>query len=147
MIYDSLLNIEKYRNIIPASDTIIKILQSEYLIKKESGSYKTDNPLVIYNIVEYETCENKQYEMHKVKADFQIILKGSEKMQLCDPDIPLGEYNEESDCCFQNGKESVDIYAKAGYFSLFFPFENHKPGINYQNTQHVKKVIFKIKCN
>lgn len=148
MIFDTLENLPKYAHLLGGIKEAVRCLQNEDFTEKAAGSYKTDDPGCRYNIGEYETSDkDKRFETHRLEADIQIMLKGSEIMEYTSPALCKnhGEYIEERDISFADGDTLLRFTAVPGFFVLFFAGEPHKPGLPVSEPEKVKKVVFKIK--
>lgn len=148
MIFDTLENLPKYAHLLGGIKEAVRCLQNEDFTEKAAGSYKTDDPGCRYNIGEYETSsQDKHFETHRLEADIQIMLKGSEIMEYTSPALCKnhGEYIEERDISFADGDTLLRCTAVPGFFVLFFAGEPHKPGLPVSEPERVKKIVFKIK--
>lgn len=104
------------------------------------------------NIEEYTTQQSnkKQFEAHKKFIDLQYMIFGNEIIEVCDilylENATL--YNEEKDVLFyENTKDKKyiqNLLLNSGEWVLLFPEDGHKPCIQYQNAQKVRKAVFKI---
>lgn len=151
MIFDTLKNISLYESVLPGLATAIQILKTVNLVDKEKGAYTTDDPRCRYNIAEYTTVSDKQFEIHKKEVDVQVMLSGCEKMTLGNRSLceKSKTYDEEGDVSMIDGDTTASLIATPDLFTIFFVGEPHKPGLtvnpSVQDTgQPVKKVIFKI---
>lgn len=148
MIFDTLENLPKYAHLLSGIQEAVRCLQREDFAEKAAGSYKTDDPSCRYNIGEYETSDKgKRFEIHRLEADIQIMLKGSEIMEYTAPALCKNqdEYIEERDISFADGGTLLRFTAEPGFFVLFFAGEPHKPGLPVSGPEAVKKIVFKIK--
>jgi len=156
MIFDTIENLSKYESVLPGLATAVQILKTVDLAAKEKGSYTSDDPLCRYNIAEYTTVGDKQFEIHKKEVDVQIMLTGCEKMTLASRSLceKAGTYDAEGDASMVDGDDTASITVCPGTFAIFFTGEPHKPGLtpagcccSAGDGKAVKKVIFKIKVD
>jgi YhcH/YjgK/YiaL family protein len=148
MIIDTISNMAKYISVVPGLKTVITVIKGGTLQGIADGKYTTDNPSVRYNVMSYTTTIEKpnEYEVHRKEIDVQIVLNGTERMDLVWP-TPVSitkEYDEDKDAFFVNGEQAIIYHATDKIFALFFPGEPHAPGLADGVPADVKKVVFKI---
>ncbi len=150
MIFDTIENLKKYKN-IPQQDAIIKFLQETNISTLSEGDIEIKGKDLYVKVLRYvpkDVTENN-FEIHKTYTDVQIIMNGEEKMQIVNPKYlqEINRYSEESDFQFFSAQEYIsDIVVRENEFVVFFPGEPHKPGCNYQQrNQPVMKLVFKVK--
>lgn len=107
---------------------------------------------VYVSVEEYDTVESneKKYESHREYIDLQYVIHGTELIEVSDVTNlrKATVYDKEKDIIFyentifENKVERVVL--KAGDFVVLYPEDGHKPGIKFDNRQHVKKAVFKI---
>ena len=107
---------------------------------------------VYVSVEEYDTVESneKKYESHIEYIDLQYVIHGTEIIEVSDVTNlrKATVYDKEKDIIFyentifENKVERVVL--KAGDFVVLYPEDGHKPGIKFDNRQHVKKAVFKI---
>lgn len=147
MIYDSLDNLETYKNLSgDIYDSLVFLKQADPEIA--NGVYQL-NPRVKAIVSEYETkLENEYgYEAHRRFIDIQFLLKGEE--MVCSLPLPkLKEtkaYSADSDVAFyQAAAEPQQLPIGGGYFAVLFPQDGHMPQLCIEKPQPVKKVVVKI---
>jgi YhcH/YjgK/YiaL family protein len=150
VIIDQIANIKNYIPLVSGLKKVIEILESGALKGAVPGKYTTDDPSIRYVVMAYTTKIEKtdEYEIHRKEIDIQILLKGSERMDLILPEpVKLAkEYIAESDAGFVSGEKSVSYYASENTFAVFFPGEPHAPSLIDGDPSEVLKVVFKIRC-
>jgi YhcH/YjgK/YiaL family protein len=148
MIFDSIGNMDLYFSAVPGLKKVKEILNSGVLKKAVPGQYTTDDPAVRYNVMLYTANASKSelFEVHKKEIDVQILLKGTEHMELLwrKPVTVNARYNAKKDAAFVTGKSAVDYHAIGGCFALFFPGEPHASALRDGKSSEVLKVVFKI---
>lgn len=148
MIIDDVANISKYAGAIPLLSLVSEILLSEDFTVKESGTYQSSDPRLRYKVLTYETEGERAeiYEVHRSEADVQIILSGSEVMDVAHRANfqETVAYESEIDAAFGTGKFLLSYRALPGSFVLFFPGEPHGPNLIDGKSMTVKKLVFKI---
>lgn len=149
MIIDSITKLSRYAKAVPGLDTVVKIYNSLDWSQVPVGQYTTDDPLVRYNVFTYDAAAEvaEKAEYHRRDIDVQIILSGSEYMELsCElNDDVIADYDEKIEAGFIKNKGIVRYFADSGKFALFFPGEPHATSIKPSDgVSAVKKVVFKI---
>lgn len=113
------------------------------------GRYEVSEALY-YNVQEYTTDleENRLFEVHRIYADIQCMLKGEEVIYTADAGALKMERDvlEESDAIFYSGGGvgTPHLIGKGEYLILY-PGEVHKPGVCTDAPAPAKKVVFKVK--
>lgn len=99
----------------------------------------------------FETKEIKDcfYESHKQYIDIQIMLEGSEIMQLFDISSDKASflsYDEQTDFCIYdvNSKIVTNLFMTSGDTYVFFPNDGHLGMLKNNVTSVVKKTVLKI---
>ncbi len=148
MIIDIISNMERYCGALPALKTVIKTLKEVDFKNLPVGQYKTDDPSVRYNVFAYDADADRgeKAEFHVKEIDVQILISGSEKMDLSSEknETVVQAYNPETDCGFVADLPFVNHFAEPGRFTLLFPGEPHCTSMKYGKDHKVKKVVFKI---
>jgi YhcH/YjgK/YiaL family protein len=108
-------------------------------------------PEIYAEVSSYKTrsAHEARLETHKRYVDIQIMLTGSEKMEVTPPDalIPDTDYDEEKDIRFYKRIETpaVRLLMEPGNFAMFFPQDAHCPQLTPNSeAQNVKKMVIKI---
>lgn len=147
MIKDSLSNANLYYGISNSLKKGFEWLINNDMEAVAPGKYIIDGNKIYANIQEYLTKSDAKYEAHRKYIDIQYMIKGIEKVGVsniknCET---FEEYNEEKDLEFLlcNQKEEWQTL-NTGDFLVFFPTDAHKPSINYETQQNVKKVVVKV---
>ncbi|MDR1168432.1 MAG: YhcH/YjgK/YiaL family protein [Heliobacteriaceae bacterium] len=146
MIYDDLSNLSKY-NIV--SDKVLEFLYGTN-VEILQGCYDIDNR-VTANVSVYYT-KNPQdctLESHEKYIDLQMIIKGEEQLDFIDvDDLDIKNvYDEQRDITFYDDPQTPlnSVMLTPYKFALIFPYEAHKPQMNYNGvSKEVRKVVVKI---
>ena len=88
-----------------------------------------------------------KFEAHRKYADIQYVVSGEEKIgveRLEYPEVTT-PYNEEKDIVFYNIASTNFRNADKSRFFVFFPPDQHKPGIRISDSVPVKKLVLKVK--
>lgn len=113
------------------------------------GTYEINGDSLFLNIAEYATQppEARVWEAHKAYVDVQLILRGSERV-----DINFLEQmqeiqaQEEKDLWLYEGTEKARVFLQEGDFIICYPTDAHRAGICVMDCQEtVKKAVFKVK--
>ncbi|AEV30403.1 uncharacterized protein, YhcH/YjgK/YiaL family [Sphaerochaeta pleomorpha str. Grapes] len=148
MIIDQISEMHRYIPLLPALGKVVEIVESGILDSIALGQYTTDDERVRYNVFTYGTKQDfpGEYEIHRREADVQILLQGSEKMDIAKR-TALTEtmaYDEKNDALMASGASLVSYHASDDTFALFLPGEPHAPNLTDSTFCEVKKVVFKI---
>ena len=88
--------------------------------------------------------EGSHPEYHRIYADLQIDLTGSEGWGYeTTPGTEVKPYAP--DIGFQDSPDAVFGTLGGGRFVLFFPGELHKPGVAQPDCRNVRKAVVKIR--
>lgn len=148
MIYDELLNLNKYTSIHPVFKKVVEFVNSNNLEDLENGSIELgDNVIAI--VAEYETgnIKDKFIECHRKFIDIQLVVSGTEKIGFCNRKhcTVIEEYSKEND--FEKVDGKLDFVTLRPFeFAVFFPNDAHMPGVNHSDDKEeiVKKIVFKV---
>ncbi len=147
MIHDSIKNLDRYAGLFKDFDKIKKAAENPFDL--EMGKNELSGDELYVSRSNFETVvENVGFEMHKVYADIQCVIRGREKMRYCLASQNGGNYNSERDVLNLSDVEGdvVDVVVNEGEFCLFFPEEYHSPcGAVEGVPETVDKLVFKIK--
>ncbi len=101
---------------------------------------------VFVNVQEYETrpASEKTFESHRKYIDLFYIVSGEELVEWNDiSEMTFDHYDEGKDRCYITGA-GMNIPLKEGYFMVLFPEDAHKPSVQLNESEHVKKYVVKI---
>lgn len=117
------------------------------------GEYEIINQDLFCKILTYDTkTEDWITESHKIYTDIQILLFGEEVINI----FPSNElsvktaYNEDTDCIFYKlpkQKPLTSFYLTPGVMGVFHPQDAHTTQIAPNNSQMIRKVVFKVNQN
>ena len=148
MIIDSLDNMYKYAGALPQLMTVIETLKKVDLKTLPVGQYRTANPLVRYNVMEFDidSTEPVKQEIHEKEIDVQIDIEGKEGFVTSFRTGELTEaYDDERDAAFQKVDSRVTFVGDPTMFALFFPGEPHTSLLRVGDKgYHLKKCVFKL---
>jgi len=108
-------------------------------------------PDIFAQVSSYQTqpAHDRRFETHKRYVDVQILLTGSERIDVISPEtlVPDTDYDNHNDIRFYKRVDipAVQLVMVPGSFALFFPHDSHCPQITpHSEVQNVKKAVIKI---
>ena len=148
MILDKLENAELYSCISENLKKGFDFLKNTDLSQVEVGRFEIDGKNVFALISEYESKAHQdcRLEAHQAYADIQYIVSGREAIGFA----PLNgqtvteEYIAEKDIVFFSG-ETTQLILETGMFAVFYPQDAHRPSMQIDGPEHVKKIVVKVK--
>lgn len=152
MILDDINNLKDYEKIGFDSKKVLEFIERVEKEQLEEGRYELDGDKMFAMIQVYETKEREEclYEAHKLYADIQYVVEGTEMMYVAHIDRldVVEDRTPEADILFyEKADEDAALMVNAGYFTLFLPQDGHMPCCNYKEKQTVKKIVFKVRIN
>ena len=147
MILDLIKNKDLYVKAHPLFEKAFEFIEEYLKNPLEPGEYKICGDDLLARIMEYNTREDGLFEVHNKYIDIQYIAEGAERIAYGRREdfTPL-EYDAEGDFLFLEGRrEKLEFVLSEGEFVVFFPEDAHKPSLDLEETQKVKKVVLKVK--
>ena len=146
MICDTLEHLARYNGLHPNLDTAIDYLLTHDLSALPNGRTEVDGDEVFINVMDAALHPDAGYhpEYHKLYADLQIDLTGSEHLGWASEGTEQGEFDEKNDFGLRTGPEHCGMTLGGGRFAVFFPGELHKPSCKTPGCDHVRKAVVKI---
>jgi YhcH/YjgK/YiaL family protein len=151
MIYDHISRIAKYRGLSPLVAKAIDYITATDLTKLPLGRVDVAGDDIYAAVHEYDTKSeaDSKFEGHKTYVDLQLIVSGTERMDVADIDqLTMNKpYNEKSDVWFFDRPATVQkVIVSACEFTMFMPHDVHAPTIAVDKPTPVRKVVLKIKA-
>jgi len=147
MILDNIKNIDTYKGLSNNIDDAIEYLKSSDLSTLENGRNEINsNMFVLVNEYSTQGNESNISEAHRKYIDLQYIISGSEIIEyetLSDQNL-VKEYDVENDYVLHNLSNKSSLILSSNMFALFFPNDLHMPGLIYEKSEQVKKIVIKI---
>jgi YhcH/YjgK/YiaL family protein len=147
MIIDKLENAALYASISENLKIGFDFLKNTDLINLESGKYEIAEKNVFALVSEYQSKEHQDCrpEAHRNYADIQYIISGREIIGYAtlNNQKVTDEYNKDKDIIFYSG-ETTPLILEAGMFAVFFPQDVHRPCMQLDGPEKVKKVVVKV---
>jgi len=148
MILDKLENADFYSGYNKNLKAGFDYLKTTELDRLEPGRYEIDGNNVFALVSEYDSKkpEDCRLEAHRIYADIQYIVSGSEAIGFVtlNNQTVISEYNADKDIVFFSG-EAAPIILEAGLFAVFFPQDVHRPCMQINGPEKVKKVVIKVR--
>lgn len=115
----------------------------------ENGKYVVNDDF-FYLVQEYHTKKSKdvKFEAHKKYVDIQFLVAGQERIEVTaaafmEIEVP---YDSQNDVVFfKEPRYAGYVDIKANCYTVFYPKDAHKPGIDLEQTQSIKKIIGKVR--
>ena len=148
MIFGNIKDKERYSFIDERILACFKYSLENDLKTFNTGSHEINGDDVFVNIVSYNTVDKDErfWEAHRKYIDVHLILDGTEKISLNHIDnLEQKEYEEDSDFLPLNGNESASVILAKGDFIICYPEDAHMTAIRVNESENIKKAIFKVK--
>lgn len=148
MIIDKIEKMYRY-DYVKGIKKVIDFLKNNNLSTLENKKYDLGDGDCV-KVQEYATKELPEYdielEAHREYADLQLTLSGEEVLYF--QSIELGEqsrpYNKDKDVEFFTAPYTSSVVLNPENFALIFPNDLHMGGYNVEETNNVKKLVFKL---
>ena len=151
MIHTTVTDLGRYSALNPyfpaAFETLSKMAAQPFV----AGRHEVDGENIYVIALDYDThpLEGAKSEAHKKYIDVMWIVSGKEQLgyypTAAHKNITM-EYNESNDCLLADiEKETTMAQFYAGDVVILFPEDGHAPGLDLDGTQHVQKLIAKVR--
>ena len=151
MITDSIDHLKRYG--VPKTESILKFIADHDCTQLPDGETEIEGRELFVRIMSYvpKPAEENRFELHRIYADVQYLVRGMELMQTARiKDLtPLADYDKQGDYhFFKTSGATTDLIVQAGEFVVFYPNQAHRPSCFYEGYKGlVKKLVFKVKIN
>ncbi len=132
-------------------DILFQWLRDTDLVNIPKGKHPIPNSTLVASVEDSENAplEKRNTESHRKKADFQLVVKGTEGFALLDhaTSTVKDPYNDKKDVMRYNyDKESTNFFdVKAGQFVIFFPSDWHIAKIQTKKKdQSIRVIVVKM---
>jgi YhcH/YjgK/YiaL family protein len=147
MIIDAIQHAEKYFHLSkPLCLGLEYLMKSDFSLVKE-GKYEIEADKVFAHVMNLETkpAIDGKWEAHKKYIDIHMVISGAERIGFA-PVLSLsaGEYFEDKDFYYLEGKGQEVITIAPGQFVIFMPQDAHMPSLAVDHPSHIKKVVVKV---
>lgn len=123
-------------------------LKNNDFTKAEIGRIEIDGMNVFATVSEYDSKnpEDCRPEAHELYADIQLIVSGKEAIGYAtlNNQTVFSAYNAEKDIVFFSC-DTEPFVLSAGMFAVFYPHDIHRPCMQVDGPEKVKKVVIKVK--
>ena len=150
MIFDHMDHLANYKH-IPYLKDMTRFLGREDVMDLNQPEIPILGEKLFVRVIKLSpkpASENK-FETHRKHADIQVVLKGTELMQVARPQdlTKVTEYDSKGDYQFFQSPHSVcDVVVHPKQFVIFMPGEPHKPGCRWNDQAgEIYKLVFKIR--
>lgn len=150
MIFGNIKNLEEYEFLEDSIKECFEYAKNNDLLAYEKGSHEIDGDRLFVNIVEYETidADKRFWEAHKKYLDIHLMLDGEERIDLNFLNNMKEEaYVEKDDFVPSKGTRKSSVILEKDDFLICYPKDSHKTAINVEESQKIKKAIFKVKID
>lgn len=151
MILDSLSHSQHCLSLHPLMQPAFDYLRT-FDASTPDGKYEVVGSDLTAAVQRYETApdEEKVWEAHRVFADIQFLVAGTEKILHAPTEELLTRtpYNEAKDVEKFVAPTSATVSSlvlKAGTFCILYPHDGHKPGCMVGHPSPVVKVVLKLR--
>lgn len=147
MIFGNIENLDEYSFLEAKIAECFTYAKENDLLNYEKGSHAIDGERFFVNIVEYETteAENRFWEAHKKYLDVHLMLNGEEQIDLNFlQNMVVKEFVEKDDFVPMNGEKNSSVILRNGDFLICYPQDGHRTAVRVQESQKIKKAIFKV---
>lgn len=147
MIIDSLIGLERYRNMNVGFEKAFKFLRSNDLEKLAEGRHEIDgdNVFALVSECDLKDVSDAKLEVHDSYIDIQVPISAPETYGWKDRtncDAETTEYNEAKDIAFFDDVPEVFSVVNPYQIAIFFPNDAHAPLIG---SGKIKKMVIKVK--
>ena len=147
MIFGNIENLNEYSFLEAKVAKCFAYAKEHDLKNFEKGSHTIDGERFFVNIVEYETTtpENRFWEAHKKYLDVHLMLNGEEQIDLNFlQNMNVKAFVEKDDFVPMDGEKNSSVILRNGDFLICYPQDGHRTAVRVQESQKIKKAIFKV---
>lgn len=150
MIIDRIDNLAVYERLGGRLGEALRYLRTQPIEQLEPGKYEISGEDIFLMIQSYETRQPEQgfWEAHNAYIDIQCVLEGEERMGWTHRSTlqQTEDHLADKDYVVLEG-EGNDVHVRVGTFVVFFPEDAHMPCMAIGQSAHVKKAVFKVRCD
>lgn len=146
MIYDSIKNIDRYRNIPQLYEGLLYLRTiTKENFPKQRVVLDGKKKFAVPKLYRTKSPEEAHFEVHRTQADIHYMVEGVEGVQTADSaEMELqGTFSEERDWGEYTGVPDGTYWIRPGYFAATFPGEAHKTGLCAGRPQNIRKLVYK----
>lgn len=148
MIFLNIGQVKRYDFFKDDIKTCFEYVTNNDLCNLKTGKYNIKGEDIFVNIVEYNTVskEERFWEAHRDYIDIHFMIKGKEIINLnFISNLNSKEYKKEEDFLSLEGENSSFVTLSENDFLVFYPEDAHMTAIKVDDSELIKKAIFKVK--
>lgn len=150
MICDVLDNADLYASVHPLLGRALDFAR-QFDPATAEGRIDIEGDDLYAMVVSYDTspADERLFEAHKRYIDVQILLQGSERLDVAFTGGTVTKpYEDDSDAIlFGDALEFSSLVLTPGTFAILFPHDIHRPGCDVHNAEGVRKLVLKLRCS
>ena len=151
MIQTTVADLKRYSSLNPYFPAAFETLEKMAAEPFVAGRHEVDGANLYVVALDYDThpVEGAKSEAHKKYIDVMWIVSGKEQLGYYPTaghkNITM-EYDEAGDCLLADIEKDTSYQQFfAGDVVILFPEDGHAPGLDLDGTQHVRKLIAKVR--
>jgi YhcH/YjgK/YiaL family protein len=149
MILDSIDHCKRYTGTGPLFEKAFDHILKTDFTKLPLGKYNIEGDDLFVILMEYETKSPSDcvMENHKKYVDIQFMVRGEEFIGITtyNGQVPTTPYDETKEAAFYQKDYQSLIRLQQNHFAVFFPHDLHMPCIKIENTEIVRKAVYKLR--
>ena len=150
MIFDTIPNAALYESAHPRFAAAFAFIKEAIADDFAVGKYEIDGKDLYASVQEYNSKapDAAKNEGHRNYIDIQVVVSGTEVIEVEDIDdaVKKSDYNDEKDVEFyENAPDACRLVLCGGDFAILFPHDIHRPGLAYEESEAVKKIVVKVR--
>ena len=148
MIFGNIQNLKEYFFLEDGIFECFRYAKEHDLNEYKKGSHEIDEKRLFVNIVEYETVEAKArfWEAHKEYLDIHLMLDGAEQIDLnFVHNMEVKDYVPQDDFLPMEGVKNGSVILRKGDFLICYPIDAHRTAVAVEESEKIKKAIFKVR--
>jgi YhcH/YjgK/YiaL family protein len=152
MIFSSIESNDTFAAYPEVIREVIEYLKRHDFVNAEPGTYEIQGNDIYAQVFDARTgrTEDIKPESHRRYLDIQFLAAGEEKLGFAplDDECEIDEHIKDRDLIFYKkvGNEGF-ITAVPGCFSIFFPWDVHRPAVAVNEPMTIRKVVVKVKTS
>jgi len=153
MIYGDLNQNREYDFLPSVLKRALDYLRQTDFSTLENQKHIIDGDDFFVNIAEYETkpSSEKNAEKHEKFIDIHFLISGTEAVGIAfqnPANVEHSAYDEQKDCrLFKTVMEESTVILNQKSFLICFPEDIHRPSMQINRPEHVRKAVVKINVN
>ena len=148
MIFGNIHNLKEFPFLEEQIKECFTYAKEHDLASYEKGSHAIDGDRLFVNIVEYTTTipEKRFWEAHKNYLDIQVMIHGTEQIDLnFIQNMDVKEFVEKDDFLPMDGEKNSSVILRDGDFLICYPSDGHRTAVAVNGPETIRKAIFKVR--